>query len=87
MPILSSNYNAPWLLNNGHLNTLWPALFRKPPPLPSGMQRVRIDTPDGDFLDLDLHPASTARHAGWRFCRTAWKATVAAHISGAWLGS
>lgn len=54
MPILSSRYKAPLGLANGHLNTLWAALFRKPR-LPSGLRRVRIDTPDGDFLDLDLH--------------------------------
>ena len=63
MPILSSSYKAPLGLANGHLSTLWPPLFRKLP-LPSGMRRVRIDTPDGDFLDLDLHPGASNKTRG-----------------------
>lgn len=63
MPILSSSYKAPCLLANGHLNTIWPALFRKLR-LPPGMRRVRIDTPDGDFLDLDLHPCASNKPRG-----------------------
>lgn len=63
MPILPSCYKAPLGLANGHLNTLWPALFRKLP-LPPGLRRIRIDTPDGDFLDLDLHPGAGKRARG-----------------------
>lgn len=44
---------APWL-RGGHLQTLGGKLLRpsEAPPV----DRVRLDTPDGDFLDLDLGP-------------------------------
>jgi len=52
MPVLESNgYNPGFLLRNGHLNTIFPALFRKDKNLP--YQRERITTPDDDFLDID----------------------------------
>lgn len=43
--------DAPSNLGNGHLETLLPYLFR--PVKKQAYQRQRIDTPDGDFLDLD----------------------------------
>ena len=52
MPIVAhSSYVSPWLLANGHLQTLLPSLFRKVGGV--AYQRERIATPDGDFLDLD----------------------------------
>lgn len=52
MPIITNNtFDAPRFLFNGHLQTIIPALFRKPIHLP--YQRERIYTPDDDFLDLD----------------------------------
>jgi len=45
------NYHPPYFLFNKHLETIYPAVFRKvvlPP-----YQRERIVTPDNDFLDLD----------------------------------
>lgn len=54
MPLIDSSYRSPFWLRNGHAQTLWPVLFR-----PKGRllyQRQRIDTPDGDFLDLDILP-------------------------------
>ncbi len=53
MPILEpSSYRPPPLLSNAHLQTALPTLFRKV----TGVQyeRVRIDTPDGDFIDSDF---------------------------------
>lgn len=53
MPIIESNdYRPGWPFRNGHLNTIYPALFRKDKKLP--WKRRRITTPDDDFLDLDL---------------------------------
>lgn len=53
MPIISkSTYGGPpKYLFNGHLETIIPSIFRKIEGVT--YQRERIDTPDGDFLDLD----------------------------------
>jgi len=52
MPLIaSSTYGAPWGLGNGHLQTILPVLFRRVPQITC--ERERIETPDGDFLDLD----------------------------------
>ncbi|SNS29117.1 hypothetical protein SAMN06295967_106194 [Belliella buryatensis] len=53
MPIISnSTYGRPPRhLFNGHLETIIPSIFRKIEGVT--YQRERIDTPDGDFLDLD----------------------------------
>ncbi len=53
MPIIeSTTYPGPprsqW---NGHLQTIFPSVFRRFDPIP--WRRERIDTPDDDFLDLD----------------------------------
>ncbi len=45
------NYIPPYYLPNGHLQTIYPAIFRKVKNVQ--YQRERINTPDGDFLDLD----------------------------------
>ena len=45
------NKSLPSNLGNGHLETLLPYLFR--PIKTQPYERERIDTPDGDFLDLD----------------------------------
>lgn len=53
MPVLTAtNYAAPFLLSNRHLNTIFPTLFRRVPPVQ--YVRERINTPDNDFLDLDF---------------------------------
>ncbi|WP_300717740.1 alpha/beta fold hydrolase [uncultured Desulfovibrio sp.] len=59
MPILPSRYRAPLWLRNAHVNTIWSAKFRHLG-FPDAAQearcrRVRLDTPDGDFLDVDVH--------------------------------
>ena len=51
MPIVESTYKAPMWYRSGHLSTVIPSTFRKVDHV--SYQRERIDTPDGDFLDLD----------------------------------
>jgi uncharacterized protein len=52
MPILPSTYqNPPRYLFNGHLETIFPSLFRNV--LEVNYNREKIDTPDDDFLTLD----------------------------------
>jgi len=46
------NYVAPWWLPGGHLQTIYPAKCISKPWV--GYRRVRWDTPDGDFVDLDF---------------------------------
>lgn len=61
MPCIDSSYYAPVWLRNGHVQTLWPVLFR-----PKGRlayERQRISTPDGDVIDLDILPARPADSA------------------------
>ncbi len=47
-----SEYKPPFPLKNGHLQTIYPAFFRKVNT--PAKQRVRLDTPDDDFLDVDV---------------------------------
>lgn len=52
MPLIQpSTYQPPPLMSNGHFQSVFPTLARRI----NGVQyvRERIDTPDGDFLDLD----------------------------------
>lgn len=51
MPLIESQYKAPFFLRNGHLATIVPSSFRKIENV--NYIRERIHTPDGDFLDLD----------------------------------
>ncbi|WP_316929185.1 YheT family hydrolase [Nitritalea halalkaliphila] len=52
MPILSSAYSKPpFYLFHPHLETIVPSIWRQVPEI--HYRRERIDTPDGDFLDLD----------------------------------
>lgn len=46
-----TDYRPPWFFFNSHLETIFPALFRKVALQP--YRRERITTPDDDFLDLD----------------------------------
>lgn len=53
MPIIKLNGYKPILpFRNGHIVTIFPVFFRKQDH--PGYERVRIDTPDDDFLDLDF---------------------------------
>jgi predicted alpha/beta-fold hydrolase len=51
MPLIDSSYRPPRGFGNGHLQTIFPALFRRVPVVTH--HRQRIATEDGDFLDLD----------------------------------
>ncbi|MEL6445343.1 MAG: alpha/beta fold hydrolase [Bacteroidota bacterium] len=44
-------YQPPWWLRSGHAQTVFASLGRGVPPVP--YRRERLDTDDGDFLDLD----------------------------------
>jgi uncharacterized protein len=45
------DYRAPGWLKGSHAQTIWPALYSPRPHVP--YRRVRWETPDGDFIDLD----------------------------------
>lgn len=47
---MSNRLSTPWWLTGAHLQTIYP-LLRKPAALP--LQRERLETPDGDFIDCD----------------------------------
>jgi len=52
MPILASSYaNPPFFYLNGHFETILPSIWRKVEGV--NYEREKIDTPDGDFLNLD----------------------------------
>lgn len=52
-------YEAPAVLFNRHLETIYPSLFRKVAFVPP--RRERISTPDDDFLDLDWYEQGANR--------------------------
>lgn len=52
MPLVAhSRYQPPFYLFNGHLQTIVPSLLRTVPEV--RYERERVETEDGDFLDLD----------------------------------
>ncbi|EAZ83029.1 YheT family hydrolase [Algoriphagus machipongonensis] len=60
MPIIPSTYpGPPAFLINGHLETIIPSLFRKVEGV--NYQRQKIDTPDGDFLNLDWSKVGSSK--------------------------
>jgi hypothetical protein len=62
MPIVhQSSYRAPFLFNNGHIQTLYPTMAHKVNGV--AYQRERIFTPDDDFLDLDWSHAGSRKLA------------------------
>lgn len=55
MPLVpQKTYSPPFWLFNKHLETIYPALFRKIS-MPSPPVKVTIPTPDHDYLDLDYY--------------------------------
>ena len=48
--VVRSSFRPAWWLRSAHLQTLWPSLLRRRPPLALDYERVELV--DGDFLDL-----------------------------------
>jgi len=59
--ISPATYSPPPLMKNGHIQTIFPSLFRKIKTVT--YVRERIDTPDDDFLDLDWSRCNSHRLA------------------------
>jgi len=51
MPVIPSTFRAPFLLRNGHVQTILPVLLRRR--VLAAFARQRLELADGDFLDLD----------------------------------
>lgn len=58
MPVQPCAYRPPFPLSGGHTQTILPSIFRSVADV--RYRRERIDTPDGDFLDLDRLDAECA---------------------------
>ncbi len=54
-------YTPPFLMGNGHIQTIFPTIFRKVENV--CYKRERIQTPDNDFLDLDWSVKSNTKLA------------------------
>ena len=61
MPVISSQFDPPWPLRNGHLQTILPALLKWRTSI--AYHRERLELADGDFLDLDWLPSGSRRLA------------------------
>jgi len=62
MPLIeNSTYRAPSWLLSGHLQTIYPALFRRLPHVTT--RRERLELADGDFIDLEWAEQSRPRLA------------------------
>ena len=57
--IVRSRFRPAWWLPGPHLQTIWPSLARRRPPL--ALTRRRIELADGDFIDLALGVAQGPR--------------------------
>ena len=51
MPISPSHFKAPFLIQNGHVQTILPVVWARV--VSVAFQRERLELTDGDFLDLD----------------------------------
>ncbi|QCF25756.1 alpha/beta hydrolase [Hydrocarboniclastica marina] len=60
-PVMPPLFQPPRWLRNGHLQTVWPTLFRRVEL--ARPQRERLETPDNDFLNLDWYRAGHRRLA------------------------
>jgi uncharacterized protein len=62
MPVIHpSSYHPPFFLRSGHLQTVYPNLVRRVDGV--AYRRQRLETPDGDFLDLDRSSVGASRVA------------------------
>ncbi len=59
MPVISSRFQPPRFLRNGHAQTILPVLLRRRVRLK--FERERLELADGDFLDLDWARAGRGR--------------------------
>lgn len=63
MPVLPTpSYRPPFPFTSGHLQTMYPTLFRRTPkaePVPE-----RLQTADGDFIDIDWHYSQRQNSSG-----------------------
>ncbi|MGB3607673.1 YheT family hydrolase, partial [Psychroserpens sp.] len=64
MPILESTYKPPFQFKNGFMATVYSGLLRK---VHLDQERERINTKDGDFLDLD-----------WSYCDASTRLSTSA---------
>lgn len=61
MPLLTNqNYRSPFWLSNGHIETIYPALFRKVD-LAQKAEQITINTTDDDSFDLDFYDQRSDR--------------------------
>lgn len=58
--LIKSTFKPAWWLNNAHLQTLYPALLRKPPE--PDLKRERLMTEDNDFIDIDFCGSEQSQH-------------------------
>jgi predicted alpha/beta-fold hydrolase len=58
MPVLDCDYRPPYLLANGYVQSILPSLVRRVDC--THFQRERLNTDDGDFLDLDWSRVSAS---------------------------
>jgi predicted alpha/beta-fold hydrolase len=62
MPLIEdSSYKAPWIFKNTDLSTIYTACLR--PKAKLKFIRERLDTPDGDFIDIDWSKISSKKLA------------------------
>lgn len=59
MPHVIDSYKPPLVFRNGHIHTIYPALFRKPPNIEWTRERIRLS--DSDFIDLDWYREGHSR--------------------------
>lgn len=58
--ISESNYKPPFWLFNGHLDTIYPPLFRKIS-IPVAPKKITIDTSDQDYFELNYYNSNSSK--------------------------